>query len=95
MITSTLPCADRPQEHIRRVLDPSTRIRGFMGACYWCSGPSDDEDSTETLDFKLAHPLCVVRQIIVQPFRAAFQLVSSLPVFLLLTSLVKHVIIAV
>ncbi|KAL3162180.1 hypothetical protein ABBQ32_009887 [Trebouxia sp. C0010 RCD-2024] len=64
---------DRPQEHIRRVLDPSTRIRGFMGACYWCSGPSDDEDSTETLDFKLAHPLCVVRHIIVQPFRAAFQ----------------------
>ena len=70
-------CVDRRQEHIRHVLDPSTRIRGFLGACYWCSGPSDDADSTETLDFRLAHPLCVVRDIIVQPYGAAFQPVST------------------
>ena len=64
--------ADRPEEHISHVLSPSARMRGFS-ACYWCSGPSDDVDSIETLDFKLAHPLCVVHEIALQPFKADFQ----------------------
>ena len=48
-------------------------MRGSMSACYWCSGPSHDVNSVETLDFKLAHPLCVIHEIALQPFKADFQ----------------------
>lgn len=65
--------ADNHEERIQNVLQPSARMRGFFNACYWSSGPSDDVDSTETLDFRLAHPLCVVRGVALQPFKAYFQ----------------------
>ncbi len=72
--------SDNDEERIQNVLQPSARMRGFFNACYWSSGPSDDVDSTETLDFKLAHPLCVVHEIQLQPFKAYFQLPVSFPV---------------
>lgn len=59
------------------VLNPNSQLRGFLEACYWSSSPSDDVNSTETLDFKLAHPLCMVHEIHVQPFKAYFQPVSA------------------
>ena len=53
-------------------------MRGFFNACYWSSGPSEEVDSSEMLDFKLAHPVCVVHEVHLQPFKACFQPVGSL-----------------
>ena len=54
-----------------------TQARNPFSDCYWSSGPSDDAESSETLDFKLAHPLCVVHEIQLQPCEADRQLVSG------------------
>ncbi len=70
--------ADNDEERIQNVLQPSARMRGFFNACYWSSGASDDVDSSETLDFKLAHPVCVVHAVHLQPFKAYFQPVGLL-----------------
>ncbi len=70
--------ADNDEERIQNVLQPSARMRGFFNACYWSSGSSDDVNSSETLDFKLAHPVCVVHEVHLQPFKAYFQLVALL-----------------
>ena len=70
--------ADNDEERIQNVLQPSARMRGFFNACYWSSGPSEDVDSSETLDFRLAHPVCVVHEVHLQPFKAYFQLVGLL-----------------
>ncbi|DBB00465.1 TPA: hypothetical protein ACH3X3_002177 [Trebouxia sp. C0006] len=64
---------DNDEERIQNVLQPSARMRGFFNACYWSSGPSEDVDSSEALDFKLAHPVCVVHEVHLQPFKAYFQ----------------------
>lgn len=37
---------------------------------------SQDPDSTEALTFQLAHPLCLVTEVALRPFRAWFQWVS-------------------
>lgn len=70
--------ADNDEERIQNVLQPSARMRGFFNACYWSSGPSDEINSSETLDFKLAHPVCVVHEVHLQPFKAYFQPVRLL-----------------
>ncbi len=70
--------ADNDEERIQNVLQPSARMRGFFNACYWSSGSSDDVNSSEALDFKLAHPVCVVHEVHLQPFKACFQLVGLL-----------------
>ena len=70
--------ADNDEERIQNVLQPSARMRGFFNACYWSSGPSQDVNSSETLDFKLAHPVCVVHEVHLQPFKAYFQPVGLL-----------------
>ncbi|DBA78439.1 TPA: hypothetical protein ACH3X2_007930 [Trebouxia sp. C0005] len=64
---------DNDEERIQNVLQPSARMRGFFNACYWSSGPSNEVDSSEALDFKLAHPVCVVHEVHLQPFKAYFQ----------------------
>ena len=70
--------ADNDEECIQNVLQPSARMRGFFNGRYWSSGPSDEVNSSETLDFKLAHPVCVVHEVHLQPFKAYFQAVGLL-----------------
>lgn len=39
--------------------------------------PLQDEDSVEVLTFALAHPLCLVREVDIRPFKAFFQWVRA------------------
>ena len=71
--------ADNNEERIQNVLQPSSKMRGFFNACYWSSGPSEDPDSSETFDLRLAHPVCVVQEVALQPFKAYFQRVRTAP----------------
>ena len=60
------------------MLQPDTRRRLALWVTnsYWSSAASEDADSIETLDFELAHPLCLISQVLIRPFQADFQLVS-------------------
>lgn len=73
-INPTCSCADNVEEGIQNVLRPDTqRIAMWVTYSYWSSAASDDADSTETLDFELAHPLCLATEVHIRPFRADFQ----------------------
>lgn len=62
---------DHPQENVSNTLRPSSRSRDLM--CYWSSRGSEDPDSCEALAFRLAHPLCLVTEVQLRPFKAFFQ----------------------
>ncbi|KAL4419887.1 hypothetical protein ABPG75_006985 [Micractinium tetrahymenae] len=62
---------DNPQESVANVLRPASRTRDLM--CYWSSRGSPTEHSSEALAFRLAHPLCLVSEVQLRPFRAFFQ----------------------
>ena len=56
------------QETIANVLHPTSRSRQLM--CYWSSRGSPDTQGSEALTCQLAHPLCLVTQVQLRPFRA-------------------------
>ena len=58
------------------MLNPSTRSRSLWQPNYWSSAGSESASANEVLTFRLAHPLCLVREVQIHPFRAHFQLVS-------------------
>ena len=59
------------------MLTPSIRSRSLWQPNYWSSAGSETASSNEVLTFRLAHPLCLVREVQIRPFRAHFQLVSA------------------
>lgn len=69
---------DQPEEALQNVLHPicgpdNENNWQVVGPLYWSSGPSDDENSKDSVAFRLAHPLCVVTGIQIRPFKAYFQ----------------------
>lgn len=61
------------------MLRPDTRrIALWVTYSYWSSAASEDVNSIETLDFELAHPLCLVSEVLIRPFKADFQEVLEL-----------------
>ena len=69
--------ADNPEEALHNVLNPSTCSRSLWQPNYWSSAGSESASANEFLTFRLAHPLCLVREVQIRPFRAHFQLVSA------------------
>ena len=63
---------DHIQENLGRTLSPQVRGRHNL-FCYWSSLGSEDENSKEWVAYRLCHPLCVVSNIQIRPFRAWFQ----------------------
>ncbi len=83
--------ADNPEESVENVLTPLHRFNpalGIRSGSYWSSKGSDDEQSSEWLALRLAHPLCSVSAIGVMPFLAFFQRVCH-PFFVCLFWLVS------
>ncbi|KAK9829813.1 hypothetical protein WJX72_008039 [[Myrmecia] bisecta] len=64
---------DNPEEGGQNVLRPEPRNTRNWAVCYWSSKGSDDEESAETMTLQLAHPLCLVNEIRIRPFKAYFQ----------------------
>ncbi|BDA45328.1 F-box protein At4g00755 [Coccomyxa sp. Obi] len=67
---------DNPEESVENVVTPLHRFNpalGIRSGSYWSSKGSDDENSSEWLALRLAHPLCLVSAIGVMPFLAFFQ----------------------
>ncbi|KQK23987.1 F-box protein At4g00755 [Brachypodium distachyon] len=61
-----------PDESMDSTLQPQDRIN--LNPSYWSSGGQDDPDVPESLTYKLASDICVVREIKLQPFKAYFQI---------------------
>ena len=59
------------------MLNPCTRSRSLWQPNYWSSAGSESASANEVLTFRLAHPLCLVREVQLRPFKAHFQLVSG------------------
>ena len=68
--------ADNPEEALHNVLNPTIRSRSLWQPNYWSSAGSESVSANEVLTFRLGHPLCLVREVQIRPFRAHFQLVS-------------------
>lgn len=65
---------------MENVLTPLHRfnpVLGMRSAYYWSSRGSDDENSSEWLALRLAHPLCLVSAVGIWPFLAFFQRVGA------------------
>ncbi|CAI0546972.1 unnamed protein product [Linum tenue] len=60
-----------PEETIQNTLEAGDRVEDQ--ASYWSSKGQADADAPERLVYKLASKLCLVTEILVQPFQAYFQ----------------------
>lgn len=60
-----------PDESIENTLEPSDQVD--MRPSYWSSEGRRNPDVSETLTYRLFSKLCVINEIVIQPFEAYFQ----------------------
>ncbi|KAK2078552.1 hypothetical protein QBZ16_003392 [Prototheca wickerhamii] len=64
---------DHVEESALNLLIPEERVTFGMGVSYWSSKGSDSAGSVDWVALRLAHPLCLLREIRLRPFKAWFQ----------------------
>lgn len=64
---------DHVEESALNLLIPEERVTFGMGVSYWSSKGSDSAGSMDWVALRLAHPLCLLREIRLRPFKAWFQ----------------------
>lgn len=64
---------DHVEESALNLLIPEERVTFGMGVSYWSSKGSRSPDSIDWVAFRLAHPLCLLREVRLRPFKAWFQ----------------------
>ncbi len=73
LIATCEVCFGAGEGWIEGVLDPQDPMEfdhwSAGNESYWMSAPSEQPDATHTLCFRLAHPLCLVHQVQVQPLQ--------------------------
>lgn len=62
-----------PDEGIAETLFPSSNRARRNSPSYWSSKGNKDGDEVETLTYELVTPVCLVHEMMVQPFEAYFQ----------------------
>lgn len=64
---------DHVEESALNLLIPEERVTFGMGVSYWSSKGSDSAGSVDWVALRLAHPLCLLREVRLRPFKAWFQ----------------------
>ena len=56
--------------HVSDLLTPQASFYGVHSDyfCYWCSKNSNEQSMTDMLQFELVHPVCLVREVQIEPF---------------------------